>query len=185
LVLTEVMPDPSAVDDSLGEYFEVFARRDVDLNQVTFASETYSPPSSANSLTISGSTCRSVAAGTYSVFARSADPNLNGGIDAVFATFSFGLGNTGNLSRQVKIVSLGLTLDSLAFPLAPSAPAGTSIQLIGGKLDASDNDEWTNLTLTPTSHRFGGRRLVDGGAQLGDRGTPGSPNVAPSTGEAR
>jgi hypothetical protein len=179
LVLTEVLPDPQAVDDTLGEYFEVLVKRDVDLNGVGFGNEAWAPPATTNSVLLSGATCRRVTAGTYLVFARSADPAANGGISTVFSSFTFGLSNSGALSRHVKIISQGTELDRLQFPLTATATPGASIQLVAGKTDVADNDTVANLSLTPTSARFGGTALADGGTTGGDRGTPGLQNVAP------
>lgn len=170
LVMTEVMPDPQTADDSVGEYFEVLVKRDVDLNQVSFGSEAFLPPATTNSITLGGATCRRVTAGTYLVFARNRDPAMNGNLQNVYEVFGFGLTNSGMLMRQVKVVSQGQVLDSLAFPLAATATAGASVQLVAPLVDVADNDNPANLSLTPTTSRYG-----PGGT--GDRGTPGAANV--------
>ncbi|MCU0695580.1 MAG: lamin tail domain-containing protein [Myxococcaceae bacterium] len=170
LVMTEVLPDPQAVDDTVGEYFEVLVKRDVDLNQVSFGNEAYVPPATTNSVTLGGTTCRRVTAGTYLVLARNRDPAVNGNIMNVYETFPFGLTNSGALMRQVKVVSQGQVLDSIAFPLTATATAGASIQLVAPLVDVADNDNPANLSLTPTTSRYG----VGG---MGDRGTPGAANV--------
>lgn len=170
LVMTEVMPDPQTADDTVGEYFEVLVKRDVDLNQVSFGNEAFLPPGTTNSITLGGATCRRVTAGTYLVFARNRDPAMNGNLQNVYEVFSFGLTNSGMLMRQVKVVSQGQVLDSLAFPLTATATAGASVQLVAPLVDVADNDNPANLSLTPTTSRYG-----PGGT--GDRGTPGAANV--------
>lgn len=190
LVFTEVMPDPhgnagtgaATVDDTVGEYFEVLVKRDVDLNGVAFGSEAWTPPAAptaANGITLGGAACRRVTAGTYLVFARSNQASANGGITTVYETFGFGLTNSGALSRHVKAVSQGVELDRLAFPLTATATAGASVQLVAGRTDVTDNDTAANLSLTPITSRYGGVALPDGGVSGGDRGTPGLANVPP------
>lgn len=182
LVLTEVMPDPQAVDDTLGEFFEVLVKRDVDLNGVSFGSEAWMLPAAhtaTNGITLGGSACRRVTAGSYLVFARSNQASANGGISTVYETFGFGLSNSGALSRHVKAVSQGVELDRLAFPLTATATPGASVQLNAGLTDVTDNDNAANLSLTPTTARYGGTALPDGGVSGGDRGTPGLANVMP------
>ncbi|MBL8922058.1 MAG: lamin tail domain-containing protein [Myxococcaceae bacterium] len=182
LVLTEVMPDPQAVDDTVGEYFEVLVKRDVDLKGVSFGSEAWVLPAAhtaSNGITLGGNACRRVTAGTYLVFARNNQASVNGGLSTVYETFSFGLSNSGALSRHVKAVSQGVELDRLAFPLTATATPGASIQLNAGLTDVTDNDNAANLSLTPTTSRYGGTALPDGGVTGGDRGTPGLANVPP------
>lgn len=182
LVFTEVMPDPQAVDDTLGEFFEVLVKRDVDLNGVSFGRETYLPPAAttaATGITLGGTTCRRVTMGTYLVFARSNVAATNGGISNVYETFGFDLLNSGALTRHVKAVSQGVELDRLAFPLTATATPGASVQLVAGRTDVADNDTAANLSLTPVTSRYGGAALPDGGVTGGDRGTPGLANVPP------
>ncbi|MEZ4403314.1 MAG: hypothetical protein R3B06_25030 [Kofleriaceae bacterium] len=151
LVITEVMPDPAAVGDATGEWIEVLVNRDVDLNDVGVATATGTP------VLVSSSTCVRATAGTYLVFARSADPAMNGGLPRVDGT-TVALANTGGAVRLV----MGATeLDSIAWP---SARSGKSIQLSAGLSTPADNDVATNL--------------CDGAAAYGagDLGSPGAAN---------
>ncbi len=176
VVMTEVMSDPSIAGDTVGEWFEALVRTDVDLNGVTLANE------GTGQTAITSTNCLRVAAGTYALFARSADPAVNGGLPQVTATFAFDLSNspTGGVaqSRAVRMLSQSVELDRLAYPLTagtcPSAacPAGTSLQLDAGLTSPADNDVAANLCVTPATQRF---TLADGG--LGERGTPGAANV--------
>jgi len=73
LVITEVMNNPS-ISETTGEWLEVLARADVDLNGVTIANGT------GASDTLQSSDCLRVRAGETALLARSADPALNGGL---------------------------------------------------------------------------------------------------------
>lgn len=170
VVLTEVMADPVLVADTAGEWFELLVKRDLDLNGVVLASE---GTAASDSTTLSSSACMRVDAGTWALFAHSADPAVNGGLPPVAATFSFGLANSGALqTRFVRASSQGTELDRLAYPVTSTAViAGASVMLVGGKVDPADNDVLANLCNAPTSQRF---TLTDGG--VGERGTPGAAN---------
>ena len=90
LVITEFMPDPSAVADAQGEWFEVLVLADVDLNGLELGTEV----GSVSTTVPGGGDCIAVAAGTRVVFARDGEAGVNGGLDPVVATFDFGLTNS-------------------------------------------------------------------------------------------
>ena len=94
LVITEVMPSPSSVSDAVGEWFEARATRDVDLNGLGLdrAGDT-----TANPNRDPVADCLHVTAGTHVVFARNADPVMNGGLPtpaAARSRFSLVAGTT-------------------------------------------------------------------------------------------
>ncbi len=152
LVITEVLPDPSAVTDANGEFIEVLVNRTVDINGLGVARSTGSPA------VINATECRQVQAGTYLVFARNSVMAENGGLPRVDATFTFNLTNAGDTVR----VLMGATeLDSLTWT---SSRAGRTIQLDQGLTSPEDNDLSTNLC---------DGTVVYG---AGDRGTPGAEN---------
>lgn len=89
LVITELMPDPAAVTDANGEWFEVLATASVDLNGLQFGDDPTSPD---GTLPVGGD-CVAVSAGERVVVARNPDPVLNGGLPAALAgTFSLSNG---------------------------------------------------------------------------------------------
>ncbi|MCY1030478.1 hypothetical protein OV207_03340 [Corallococcus sp. BB11-1] len=156
LVLTEFLADPSAVPDALGEWVEVLASREVDLNGVMLSNET-------GGTVLDSALCLTVKAGGYAVLARSQDPALNGGLPGVLGTFGFGLGN-GAGAHVLKLVSRGAVLDSVAFTQA--ATPGASSQLDARVREASGNDAAGAFCPTPAGVTYG----------AGDRGTPGREN---------
>ncbi|MBA3451613.1 MAG: lamin tail domain-containing protein, partial [Deltaproteobacteria bacterium] len=89
LIITEVMPNPAAVADGEGEWFEILAINGFDLNGVGIdrAGDTSNPT------VISSPTCIHVNAGSYVLFAQNDNMAMNGGLPAgtIAATFSFAL----------------------------------------------------------------------------------------------
>jgi len=159
LAITELMPDPQKVADSAGEYIETFANAPFDLNGLQLANE------STGTATVTSASCLWVDAGTYSLFARSASADQNGGLPPVAGTFGFDLANSG--ARSVQVRSGGVTLDSFGY--TGSTP-GASWQLRPGLTSPDDNDDAGSVCVTPSTRWV----TPDGG--LGDRGTPGAEN---------
>lgn len=159
LVITEFMADPTRVDDTTGEYIEIFANNGFDLNGLVVANE------GTGMSPVNSQTCLPVDAGTYALFARSLDPIANGGLPPPNATFSFGLANSG--TRAVVVRSGTTDLDLFRYE---TTTAGASWQLRPGHFSPDDNEDAGSVCVTPTMRYL----LSDGG--MGDRGTPGAPN---------
>jgi hypothetical protein len=86
-VITEFMPNPAAVGDADGEWFEIRANAAFDLNGLELGRESVET-------TVAAEPCLSVTAGDYALFARSLDSEVNGGLPAVDARFTFSLINS-------------------------------------------------------------------------------------------
>lgn len=156
LVITELMPDPSAVSDANGEWFEVLVTADVDLNGLEIGAEV----GSVDVTLPVGGACLSVSAGSRLVFARNATPGDNGGLDPVFAEFDFGLTNGGG---TLFVGRGGEVLDAVSWS---AAQAGTAKSLDPGSEDTVANDDQGNFCNATTPY----------GA--GDLGTPGMVGLA-------
>ncbi|MFY0563453.1 lamin tail domain-containing protein [Archangium lansingense] len=157
LVITEVMADPKAVADAQGEWVEVYALRDVDLNGVTLTNE-----GSGRTL-LGDSRCLELRAGTHGVLARSAEATINGGLPPVLGSFAFGLSN-GEGSHALRLSLDEMLLDEVAWTSA--ATPGVSRQLDPARRDVTRNDAPESFCPTPKDFRFG----------KGDQGTPGAEN---------
>jgi hypothetical protein len=160
LVITELMPDPSAVGDTAGEWFEVVALADVDLNGLGLdrAADASAPE------VIDQAACLPLAAGAFAVFARDADPAVNGGLPPVAATFSFALvaGSVATPGDVQLVAGDGTTvLDAVTWT---GSSAGVSIQLDPDQISPAGNDDPANLCAGTTPYG------------LGDLGTPGAAN---------
>jgi hypothetical protein len=165
LVITEFMVDPGAVADSVGEFIEVRANAAMDLNGIVLGFD-------ASRSAINSDTCIAATAGSYWVFAASADSQENGGLPPVAGTFTFGLTNTG-LHTLSLLNSDGGVLDMLFYgPDAGRVTTGASTQLSDRFTSPADNDVAANLCVTSAASVYGA--MSDAG--VGDRGTPGLPN---------
>ena len=158
LVITEVMADPAKAQNTTGEWIEVLATRDLDLNGVVIERD--------DSVTmpdvISDARCLAVPAGTDVVFARSIDGALNGQLPRVDGTFNFALpSGTEMTPATVQLAIGGEVLDAVHWTRAPS---GKSHQLDPdfSTVDANDNERYWCDAATA----YG----------AGDLGTPGMPN---------
>jgi hypothetical protein len=156
LAISEVMPNPTKVGDTAGEWFEARVMNDVDLNGIGLdrAGDTLQPD------VITASDCLRVTAGSYLVFARSATGN--GGLPApVTGTFKFSLVGT---AGDVAIVAGTTIVDAVSWT---SAPDGASLQLDPGLIDSISNDTESNFCAATTPY----------GGLDGDLGTPGADNT--------
>jgi hypothetical protein len=155
LVITEYMANPFGVDAER-EWFEVtnLGPDSFDLNEllVDRVADTVAPRP------IAAAACKPVSAGAFAVIARSEDPQRNGGLPPVDATFSLSLPAAGEL----RILDGARVLDSISWS---SAPASASAQLDWRATSASANDDAANLC--PAVSTYG-----DGN----NRGTPGARN---------
>ncbi|HEX3763253.1 MAG TPA: lamin tail domain-containing protein [Kofleriaceae bacterium] len=160
LVITEVMASPAAVADDVGEWLEARVMTDVDLLGVGV-----SRVAGTAAAVIAGPDCHHARAGSYVVFARSADPTVNGGIPAasIAGTFAFNL-ITGSVAApgDVAIVAGTTVVDAVTWTHSTS---GAALQLDPDRIDASANDSESNFC--DATRPYG----------LGDLGTPGADNA--------
>jgi hypothetical protein len=154
LVNTELMPKPSDVGATVGQWVEVKALSDVDLNGVGIdrANDT------AGASVIASPSCVHLAAGEYGVFARSSDTSMNGGLTTV-GTFTFSLNPTAN--PDVQLVYGATVLDAVTWT---TSTTGRSKNLDPDFTTTSGNDDQA---------AFCDSTVVYGTA---DRGSPGAPN---------
>jgi hypothetical protein len=90
LLITEIMADPHAAEESTGEWVEVLAINGFDLNGLTFRA-------GARSQTLESPDCLAVQKGELAVLARSLDPLKNGGLPTPRALFAIPLSNQGTV----------------------------------------------------------------------------------------
>lgn len=158
LRFTEVMANPSVVDDAAGEWVELVATRSVDLHGLVLAL------GEGTGVPLQGEGCLPVEEGAYVLLARRAEPSLNGGLPEVRATFTLALPNTGAI---LTLRAGGLRVDALAFPPRGAAEAGVASQLDARALlhPAGTPDAGVPLLCDATERMPGG-----------ELGTPGAPN---------
>lgn len=130
LVITEVMANPAAVDDTQGEWIELQALAELDLNGLWLGKEEGIELDS-----IDASSCLRLRPGEHALLARQSDPGVNGGLDPVDATFGFSLNNS---SSAVWVGTDELTLDLVTWA---STPSGASRSLDPAAIDPEANDD--------------------------------------------
>jgi hypothetical protein len=100
-----------------------------------------------------------VAPGGFAVFARSADPALNGMLPVVHATFKFGLVDT---NGDIQIAQGAAVLDAVHWT---SVTPGVATQLDPRHLTTADNDIAANFCPATTAY-----------GDATNQGTPGAAN---------
>ncbi|MFC1654262.1 lamin tail domain-containing protein [Myxococcota bacterium] len=160
LVITEFMPNPDAVDDGLGEWFEVYVGRNIDLNGLQLGRVEGDWEEQVSALE-----CLTVTSGSYLLFARSSLPAENGGLPAVDRVFDFTIANT---AGTLRLGYGGQLLDAITWT---GSHTGAATALDPALTDTTQNDNeahWCEATDVYGS---------------GDMGTPGavnpSCNIAP------
>jgi hypothetical protein len=173
-VITEVHANPQAVADDLGEWFEIHALTDFDLNGLTIGRDLEAPEVEQQLL---DSECLPVAAGDYVVFAHDLDAMLNGGIpaEAMVQLLDAGVALTVDGSLWMATAGEGDMLGTRIDEVTWSADEGESTQLDPDFEDATANDDLGNWC--PATLPYGD----------GDLGSPGAANeecaIAPPEGQ--
>ncbi|MEZ4265678.1 MAG: lamin tail domain-containing protein, partial [Myxococcota bacterium] len=164
VVFTEIMNDPVLTTDPNGEWLEltVVGPNPVELSGCILQSD------GDSDRVISAGVSLVVVPGLHVVFARKADPAVNGG---VAPTWSWLTGLTlGNGADAVRLLCGGQLIDAVAWDGGPAFPAipGASMQLSASATDA--NAAATNdLGASWCASKLG--------YGLGDLGSPGAPNA--------
>jgi hypothetical protein len=154
LVITELMPNPAAVADTAGEWFEVLVTSNVDLNGLEFGTTIGDPDVTLPA----GGPCLAAQSGDRVVFARGDMAATNGGISNVLATFSFGLVNT---NGTLFVGYGGTSLDDVTWTTSPD---GASLNLDPGSENTTANDDEMNFCAATMAYGDG------------DFGSPGTAN---------
>ena len=129
LTISEWMADPTFVNDAAGEWIELRATNDVDLNGLQIGNASLGFP-------IVTANCVRVRAGSFVVFSRSTDPQLNGlgSVSVAGALFAYLPNASGTLSIGIDDV----TLDKVSWT---GAVGGVS-QMIDGDSAQCDTPSW-------------------------------------------
>ncbi len=160
LVVSEVMIDPAAVDDSVGEWFEVFNASDnaIDLDGWTIADVV------AGDIDVISSTLV-VQPGAYATLGNNWDPSTNGNVPVDYWYSGFSLDDTAD---EIVLSLAGVEVDRVEYDLSAGWPAllsGQAMMLQTAMLDHTSNDDPAAWCGSTTSL----------GAGL-DFGTPGAGN---------
>lgn len=159
LLITEIMPNPDAVADEVGEWFEVLVLGDVDLNGLGIGKLS----DELDVDTVLGTdACLPVTAGERLLFAANEDSTMNGGLPAVDALLSFSLSNTSQNGTGLVLSWGDEVIDLVGWS---SSPTGASWSLDPAVTDPSANDD-VAVNFCEGATAYG----------AGDLGTPGEAN---------
>lgn len=155
IIITEFMANPKTVDDTLGEWIEIYntTSRNISLDGFVFIRGTNTYSLNQTGLIIN--------ANNYFVIAKKDAATAK--LPIVNAVIAIGLNNSG---AQVLSIKIGdLILDEVSY--SATALDGKSFQLNSSKLTSVDNDTWTNWCAGSTAIS----------AENTDLGTPGTANT--------
>lgn len=162
IIITEIMQNPNAVSDSLGEYFEVYNTTDAPIDLLGW---TISTASSGDPVVTTIDVSLVVPAKGYIVLAENSDATTNGGVTVNYQyNSSLFLGNG---KSTVKIECSASVFDTVTYDGGSEFPdpTGKSMELATNKYSATDNDTGANWAEATAE-------IVTGG----DLGTPGAVN---------
>ncbi len=157
IVITEIMFDPSAVDDTDGEYFELYnnGTSPIDINGWVLSDGT------GSSHVIENGGPLIVAAGEYLVLGRNADSSANGGVvlDYVYSGAVFGVAADRIVLTDTHGNEVDIVVDDggVTFPVM----SGAAIELTDANADNNVGSNWV---------------LANSQYGDGDLGTPGGSN---------
>jgi len=156
LLITEIMRDSLAVDDTYGEWIEVYNNSAYEVNLNGFEVTDLG----SNDFTVDEDVW--VSPDSYVILARDDDPGANGGVPADFMWTNYALSNT---EDEVILTFGGVEIDRVEYwdPDWPDV-AGESMSLDFDSYDATLNDDYANWCGATTP--FGS----------GDLGSPGEDN---------
>lgn len=166
LLITEFLPDPSAVADARGEFVEIINTTDQDIDLSDHSLEDYD----YDCVDLSGIT---IAAGDYVVICVDDDPAANGGISTCDVVATWDTGYTAgcnqlalaNSSDEIAVVNPAGTTDAVVYS-SSWVKTGKATGLDPDLFDATSNDSaasWCAMSSLMTA---------------GDKGTPGEDNDA-------
>ena len=136
LLITEIMRDPLAVDDTFGEWVEVYNNSAYEVNLYGFEVTDLG----SNAFTVDSDVW--VSPDSYLILARHGDLGANGGVLADFVWSNYSLSNT---EDEVILTFGGVEIDAVEYwdPDWPDV-AGSAMSLDFDAYDATLNDEFEN-----------------------------------------
>ena len=153
IVITEIMPNPSAVLDYYGEWFEIHNTTDstVDIHGWIIAdggNDNHTITNNENSVLVTS--------GDYFVFTCNADVNLNGGLESDYEYSSFFLSNSED--EIILLDNTGAIVDEIHYNNSWAFGSGKSREIHDVNADNNTSENWFESTIAYSS---------------GDCGTPG------------
>ncbi|KAA3598372.1 MAG: T9SS C-terminal target domain-containing protein [Calditrichaeota bacterium] len=155
VIITEIMQNPSAVNDSDGEFFEIYNTTDGTINLDGWVVK----DKDSDSHTIDNGGTLNIAAGQFLVLGLNSDSGTNGGVTVAYQYSGMNLSNSAD---EVMLVDNGVTIDSVGYDGGTNFPdpTGASMELKDLTSDNSVGSNWTTAVNAWTG-------------SAGDKGSPG------------
>lgn len=148
IIITEIMQNPNAVNDNLGEYFEIYntTGATIDLIGWTISDE------GSDSHTITSSV--SIMGGTYAILGINSDSGTNGGLNVDYEYSGLTLSNSDD---EIILTCSSTIIDQVNYDGGPNFPdpTGASMELSVSALNATDNDNSANWGVATSSYGDG------------------------------
>jgi hypothetical protein len=154
ILISEVMRNPAAVGDDVGEYFEVYNNTGSSIDMRGWIIKDDATASEAHAITSSVV----VSGGGYAVFVINGDSGVNGGISGAYSyEGDISLGNSG--TDGIIIECSGTVIDQVIWDgTFPPASSGVSMEFSNtflARLNNTDNDNGANWGLATTAYGSG------------------------------
>lgn len=142
IVITEIMPNPAAVSDSYGEWFEIHNTTDstIDLNGWILKDQ-----GNDNHIITNNVMSVLVETGDYYILARNADSTLNGGILVDYELSGFVLSNSED--EIILMDETGAIVDEVHYTNSWNFGSGISMEIHDRTVDNNMGENWFEATL--------------------------------------
>ena len=162
IVITEIMQNPSIVEDVYGEWFEIYNASDTNID----LSGWFLTDEGVDNHQIDTTISLVIEPGEYLVLGRNANSTLNGGINIDYQYSSFQLAN-GDDEILILLPDGLIEIDRITYDggISWPDPNGASMQFIGNASDDNNDASLWNVS-----------NMAWGGS-AGDLGTPGYSNI--------
>ncbi len=164
VIFTEIMQNPAAVSDDMGEWFELFNTTDSDIDLQGWSIIDDNHTLSEEGFTFPNSTI--IPAEGYLLIANNGDEATNGGLPTPSHVYVNGFPYLGNGTDGITIQCSGSIIDQVVWDDGDTFPdpSGASMSLKMDYLNGFDNDDGANWETVEFTYGDG------------DFGTPGGPN---------
>lgn len=163
LVITEIMVDPSAVNDDKGEWFEV---KNVSSKAFDLKGMVVQGASTSDKFTVTMNL--TIGAGKTLVFAVSSDPAVNGNVSAQYQYSASAFPQSNSNVDVIDLQWKGVSIDKVQYQWGATA-TGWPVKQTGATLQLSNSKTSANLNDTPANWCLASKAWS--GADLGSPGT--------------
>ena len=142
IIITEIMPNPAAVSDSYGEWFELYNSSDTSINLSNWIIKS---GENEEHIIFNENNSVIIYPGEYFVLSKNEDSSLNGGLNVDYEYSNISLSNSDD--HIIILNSMGEIVDEIYFTSSWSFSSGVSMEVHDFNLDNSLISNWYSSTL--------------------------------------